>query len=160
MTFFLNPSRREVLKPAAAAIAAVILPKSLFARNPDRSFWFIHADSCTSWPVADPVAWPLEHAHEPILVRAADELRKLTADDGDRIIRLVVRRCRLNLLELHADQVVVHHWASHCADLRAFFKQHRLARQEVEVVRDGTVPTGVRVSGAAVKMMEGSLEVE
>ena len=134
MTFFLNPSRREVLKPAAAAIAAVILPKSLFARNPDRSFWFIHADSCTSWPVADPVAWSLEHAHEPVLERATEGLRKLTPDDGDRIIRLVVRRCLLNLLEIHPGQVVVHHWGQHRADLRAFFKQHRLARQEVEVV--------------------------
>jgi len=58
----------------------------------------------------------------------------LTFNDGDRIIRLVVRRCRLNLLELHPDQVVVHHWGTHRADLRPFFKTHGLARPEIEVV--------------------------
>jgi len=128
------PSRRHFLQTAAAAVASFILPRSLFARNPDRTFWFIHADFCTSWPVADPVKWSLDHAHEPILERATEGLRKLTPDDGDRIIRLVVRRCRLNLLELHPDQVVVHHWGQHRADLRPFFKQHRLARPEVDVV--------------------------
>ena len=41
------------------------------------------------------------------------------------IIRLVVRRCRLNLLELRPNQVVVHYWSRHGqADLRPFFKQH------------------------------------
>jgi len=40
-----QPSRRDFLKTTAATIAALILPKSLFARNPDKSFWFIHADT-------------------------------------------------------------------------------------------------------------------
>lgn len=141
---FPHPSRRTFLQTTAALAGSLILPRSLFVRTPDRSFWFIHADSCTSWPVADPVRWSLDHAHEPVLERATEGLRKLPPDDGDRIIRLVVRRCRLNLLELHPDQVVVHHWASHRADLRLFFKQHRLARQDVEVVlreRKGEVVT-------------------
>ncbi len=129
-----SPSRRHFLQTTAAVTASLVLPRSLFARTPDRSFWFIHADSCTSWPVADPVEWSLDHAHEPILEWATEGLRKLTPDDGDRITRLVVRRCRLNLIELHPDQVVVHHWSSLRADLRPFFKQHRLARPEVEVV--------------------------
>ena len=85
---FLNPSRRHFLRTTAAALASFFLPRSLFASDPDRSFWFIHADSCTSWPVADPVKWSLDHAHEPVLGRATEGLAKLTADDGDRIIRL------------------------------------------------------------------------
>ena len=73
--------------------------------------------------------------HEPVLERATEGLAKLTTYDGDRIIRLVVRRCRLNLLELHTEQVVVHHWGQQgLADLRPFFKTLRLARRRVEVV--------------------------
>jgi len=125
--------RRHFLQTTAAAIAALILPRRLFARTPDH-FFFIHADSCNSWPVADPAAWCLANAHQPILERTVEGLRKLTPTDGDRIIRLVVRRCRLNLIELHPDQVTVHHWGQHCADLRRFFKAHRLATNEIEVV--------------------------
>lgn len=131
--FYIQPSRRDLLKSIAVPLTAWLLPRSLFAGNPDR-FHFIHADSCTSWPVADPVQWSLQNAQEPILERASEGLAKLTADDGDRIIRLVVRRCRLNLLEVRPEQVVVHHWSSQRADLRPFFKQHRLARPQVEVV--------------------------
>jgi len=120
--FFLNPSRRHLLQTAAAAVASLIFPRSLFAKNPDHHFHFIHADTLNSWPVADPVAWSLANAREPILQRAADGLAKLTPDDGDRIVRLVVRRCCLNLLELHPQQVVVHHWGLHRGDLRPFFK--------------------------------------
>lgn len=127
-------TRRHFLQTTAAALGTLILPRSLFAGNPDRSFWFIHADSSTSWPVADPVKWSLDNAQEPILERAAAGLAKLSGSDGDRIIRLVVPRCRLNLFEVHPGQVVVHHWTSHRADLRAFFKTHGLARPEVEVV--------------------------
>ena len=130
-----NPSRRQFIQATAAVTASLVLPRSLFARSPDRSFWFIHADTLNSWRVADPVRWSLDHAHEPVLERAKDGLAKLIPDDGDRIIRLVVRRCRLNLLELQPNQVVVHYWSQHgLADLRAFFKQHRLAHPHVEVV--------------------------
>jgi len=127
-------NRRHFLQKAAAAVASFFLPRSLFARTSGHRFHFIHTDTLNSWPVADPVKWSLDHAHEPILERAAEGLAKLTADDGDRIIRLVVRRCRLNLLEVHPEQVVVHHWSSQRADLRPFFKQHGLARSQVEVV--------------------------
>lgn len=130
--FFLNPSRRHFLQ-TAAALGSLILPRSLFAGNPDHRFHFIHADTLNSWPVADPVVWSLKYRHEPILERASDGLRKLTADNGERVIRLVVRRCRLNLVEVRFDHVVVHHWASHHADVRPFFKEHGLARPEVLV---------------------------
>lgn len=130
-----NPSRRQFIQTTAAVTASLIVPRSLFASSPDPSFWFLHAETRDSWPVADPVKWCIAHAHEPVLERAAEGLRKLTENDGDRIIRLVVRRCRLNLLELRPTGVVVHHWGlDGRADLRPFFKRHGLARPEVEVV--------------------------
>jgi hypothetical protein len=124
--------RRNFLKTTAAAITAWMLPRSLFARNPDRIF-FIHTDTGNSWPVADPVQWSLENAHQPILERAAEGLRKLTPRDDTRIIRLVVRRCGLNLLELQHRKVVVHHWGQRHADIRPFFKTHGLARPQIVV---------------------------
>lgn len=126
-------NRRHFLKSTAAALAALILPRSLFARTPNH-FHFIHTDTLNSWTVADPVQWSLENTHHPILALAAERLRKLTPSDGDRIIRLIIRRCRLNLVELHPGQVVIHHWGQHQADLRPFFKTHRLARPNIEVV--------------------------
>jgi len=132
--FFLKPSRRHFLQATAATIGSLILPRSLFAWTPDRTFWFVHANTLNSFQVADPVQWSLQNAHEPILERSAEGLTKLTVDDGDRIIRLVVRRCRLNLLELHPEQIVVHHWSQQRADLRPFFKQHDLACPQIEVV--------------------------
>ena len=82
----------------------------------------------------DPVAWALEHAREPILERARDRLLTLDAADPERVIRVVVRRCRLNLLELRPGRVVVHHWGQQGqGDLRPFFKQHGLARKCVQV---------------------------
>lgn len=130
-----NPSRRQFIQATTAVTASLVLPRTLAASGPNRSFWFLHADTLDCWPVADPVRWSLDHAHEPVLERAREGLAKLTSDDADRIIRLVVRRCRLNLLELHANQVVVHYWSQHGrADLRPFFKQHGLARPHVEVV--------------------------
>ena len=99
-----------------------------------RSF-FLHAPSSESWEVADPVQWCLDHAHGPILRRACERLLTLTAADRERVIRLVVRRCGLKLIELQPARVVVHHWGQQGrADLRPFFKQHSLARQGVEVV--------------------------
>lgn len=130
---FIHPSRRTFLQTSATITGALLLPTSIFAK-PSSNFHFIHADNHDSWPVADPVQWSLEHTHDPILARAAEGLSKLTANDGERIIRLVVRRCSLNLLELHPRRVVVDHWGSNRADLRPFFKSHGLARPEIEVV--------------------------
>ena len=44
-----QPSRRDILKITAAAIASLILPRNVFAGKPDKSFWFIHADTGASW---------------------------------------------------------------------------------------------------------------
>src|ERR1022692_3208725 len=115
-------------------LASFILPLGLRASGNNPSFWFIHSDTGDSWPVADPVAWSLENARQPVLERASERLLTLTPSDGERILRLVTRRCKLNLLELRPDQVVVHHWGQQRADLRPFFKSHGLARQEIEIV--------------------------
>lgn len=127
------PTRRDLLKSVAATLTAWLLPHRLFATTTDPHFHFIQIDTLTSWPVADPVAWALKNRDQPILERAADGLAKLTEDDGERIIRLVVRRCGLNLLELRPGTVVAHHWGQQHADLRPFFKQHGLARPEIVV---------------------------
>lgn len=125
-------NRRQFLQTITAA--SLIPPKSLVTRSPDDPFHFIHVDTLNSLSVVDPVAWALQNAHEPILERASERLRKLTATNGDRIIRLVTRRCRLNLVEVNPQQVVVHHWGQNRADLRPFFKAHGLTRKEIEVV--------------------------
>lgn len=126
-------NRREFLQTSAAIAGSMLIPQSIFA-TPAPNFHFIHTDSCMSWTVADPVHWSLQNAHEPILARAAEGLGKLTVKDCERIVRLVVRRCSLNLIELQSGCVVVDHWGSNRADLKPFFKSHGLARPEVEVV--------------------------
>lgn len=128
--------RRTFLQTAAASIGSWLLPWRLFANTRSNPrFHFVATDSLDSWDVADPVSWCLAHRHEPLLERAAEGLAKLTEHDGERIVRLVVRRCRLNLVELLPDQVVVHYWGQQGqADLRPFFKQRGLARPDVTVV--------------------------
>lgn len=141
------PTRRDLLKTNATIAGAVLLPKAVVATSVP-NFHFIHSDTLNSWPIADPVQWSLEHAHDPILARAAEGLGKLSSSDGDRIIRRVVRRCSLNLIELHPGMVVVDHWGSNRADLRPFFKLHGLARPEIEVVlRDRKKETVATLTG-------------
>ena len=127
------PTRRDLLKTTATIAGSMLLPQSIFA-TPSSSFHFIHTDTLNHWPIANPVQWSLQNAHEPILARAAEGLGKLTECDGDRIIRLVVRRCSLNLLEVQRNQVHVQFWGQQgLADLKPFFKTHGLARPEIEV---------------------------
>jgi hypothetical protein len=100
---------------------------------PDRYF-FLHVLTANSWPVDDPAAWLLEHARDPLLGRARDRLTTLDPGDGDRIVRLVTRRCGLALIDLaSADSVVVQHWGQPAPDLRPFIKLHGLARPQVQV---------------------------
>lgn len=125
-------NRREFLQSTAAITGSFILPTILVAK-PSSNFHFIHADSCKHWPV-NPVSWSLQYAHDPILARAADGLGTLTPDDGDRIVKLVLRRCSLNLLEVHEHKVQVQFWGTNGqADLRPFFKVHQLASPDVQV---------------------------
>ncbi len=127
-------NRREFLQTTATIAGSLLLPKAGFAM-PSSNFHFIHTDTLNSWPVLDPVHWSLQNAYEPILARAAEGLAKLTLNDGERIIRLVIRRCSLNLLEVQGNKVHVQFWGQQgLADLRPFFKAHVLARPEIEVV--------------------------
>jgi hypothetical protein len=126
------PTRRTFLQTALAAAASLLLPRFLLTRG--NSIWFLHTSSGEAWAVDDPVAWSLEHAREPILERARERLVTLNATDPQRVIRLVVRRCRLNLLELGPGRVVVQFWGTQGqGDLRPFFKQHGLAMKGVQV---------------------------
>jgi len=127
-----QPSRRTFLKTALAAAASLFLPRFLPTRG--NSFWFLHTPTGEAWAVDDPVAWALESARQPILERARERLVTLDAADPQRVIRVVVRRCRLNLLELRPGRVVVHRWGQQGqGDLRPFFKQHGLATKGVKV---------------------------
>jgi hypothetical protein len=129
-----TPTRRTFLQTALAAAASLLLPRTVRAGGTSGSFWFLHAPTGESWAVEDPVAWSLENAGQPVLERARERLVTLTAADRELIVRLVVRRCRLNLIELQPARVVIHHWGQQGqADLRPFFKKHSLAKQGVEV---------------------------
>src|SRR5262245_38152171 len=131
--FTLN--RRTFLQTVLAPATSLFLPRFLFARRNPRSFWFLHMPTGEARAVDDPVAWALANAGQPILERARERLVTLDAADPQRVIRVVVRRCALNLLELRPGRIVVHHWGQQGqADLRPFFKQHGLARHHVEVV--------------------------
>jgi hypothetical protein len=80
------------------------------------------------------VAWALGNAGQPIMERASAGLLKLTPADDQRIVRLVTRRCKLNVIEIYRERVVVHFWGQQGqGDLRPFFKQHGLARKGVRV---------------------------
>ena len=127
-------NRRDFFQTTAAIAGSFVIPRSIFATTPDPNFYFLHTDTLNSWPVPNPITWSLEHAHEPTLARAAEGLGKLTSNDGDRIIRLVLRRCSLNLLELQENRVQVQFWGEQgLANLKPFFKQHGLARPDITV---------------------------
>ena len=130
-----RPTRRGFLQAALATVASLVLPRVLFARRNSRSFWFLHTPTGESWAVDDPVAWSLANAQQPILERGRKRLVTLDAADPQRVIRLVTRRCKLNLIEVFPGRAVVHYWGQDGqGDLRPLFKQHCLARKEVEVV--------------------------
>jgi hypothetical protein len=146
-----TPSRRGFLKAAGNAT----------------SFWFLHTETGESWAVDNPVSWSLANAQQPVLERAREGLLNLTPADNIRIIRLVTRRCRLNLIEIRPNRVVVHFWGKTTSDmkrqdgqlnfirrpggqgdLRPFFKRHGLARKSIKVTlidrkrEAGTVQSG------------------
>lgn len=125
-------NRREFLQVSAAATGSAITPTFALA-SPVPTCHFIHTTTLNSWPITNPAQWCLDHQHEPTLERACDGLGNLTANDADRIIRLVVRRCGLNLVEVQSNHVTVQHWSQQLADLRPLFKVSRLASPVVQV---------------------------
>lgn len=140
-------NRRNFLQTSGTIAASLIVPGNLQFGEAEKSF-FLHAVTLNSWHVVDPIQWCMQNAREPILERASEGLKNLTSNDADRIIRLVVRRCSLNLLELKSEQVVVHHWGSNLADLKPFFKTHGLALPGIEVaLRDRKKEIVTTISG-------------
>jgi hypothetical protein len=126
------PSRRSFLQAAITAVASLSFPWSLRAGGNPRSSWFLNAPTGESWQVDHPVAWCLANTSRPVLERASEGLWGLTPADDSRIMRLVTRRCRLNLIEVRATKVVVHFWGRQGrGDLRPFFERHGLARHHV-----------------------------
>ena len=133
-------SRRTFLLATVALAGSFILLHRLFAQNPDR-FHFIHTDTQDSWPVLDPVLWSLEPAHEPVLARAAEGLSKLTPGDGSRIVRLVLRRCGLNHLEVHPGRIVGQ------ALLPVLSRQDNVAKKTVGLALNWTGRSACPVAG-------------
>src|SRR5207244_3443610 len=71
-----------------------------------------------------------------------------TADDGDRITRLVTRRCAIHFIETRPAQVIVHFWGK-MADLRPLFKRLDLAKNSVKVaLRERKHESVIVTSGA------------
>ncbi|HBJ38768.1 MAG TPA: hypothetical protein DDZ51_29260 [Planctomycetaceae bacterium] len=124
-------NRREFLQCSSAIGISCIDPP--VAVPPAANYHLIQTDTLNSWSVADPIEWSLQNADQPILARAADRLGKLTNEDNERIVRLVVRRCGLNLVDIQSNQVTVHYWSDQLADLRPFFKASGLASPDVQV---------------------------
>lgn len=94
------------------------------------TFFLFPSGNC--FPVADPVAFCLENARHPLLYPARERLLLSDArTDPDRVLNVVLRRCGLNMAVVSPGRVVVHHWTQ-LADLRPFFKEHRLASPEVQ----------------------------
>jgi hypothetical protein len=129
-----SANRREFLCDAAAA-AFLLAHGKLVTGEVSPFQCFVDTITLKHWQVHDPVQWSLQNAENPILQNAAKGLSGLTVTDGERIVRLVVRRCYLNLVELRPENVIVHYWANDgLADLRPFFKANDLARSEVTVI--------------------------
>ncbi len=132
-------SRREFLQTTASISGALVLPRSLFGQISNDSsqlnqgFVFIQTNTLDAWSVSDPIQWCLENKNNPILKRASEGLANLSMDDGERIIRLVTRRCRVNLIEVQPHVLTVHYWSDR-ADLKPFFKSNGLAKPHVSVL--------------------------
>jgi hypothetical protein len=125
-------NRREFLQVSAAFTRISFVPHNLFA-SATPTYHFVQTITLNSWPIANPAQWCLDHRNDPILERAGDGLCNLSISEPDRLIRLVVRRCGLNLVEVQPSQVTVHHWSKQLADLRPFFKDHGLACPDVQI---------------------------
>ena len=131
-----NQTRRDFLQTVLVAAASLILPTRIWAAGGNfKSYWLLHVPSGQSWSISDPASWSLENSGQPLLERGKERLGMLDAADPERVIRLVTRRCKLNLIEIQPEKVVVHYWGQKGqGELRPLFKMHGLSRKNVEVV--------------------------
>lgn len=126
-------NRRYFLQSLAIGAGAFLFPSIAVADSQAKRFHIIQTTTLNSWPIVNPAQLCLDHKHNPVLERAYDGLCSLSVNDEDRIIRLVVRRCGLNLVDVQPTQVTVHHWSQQLADLRPFFNEHLLVSPDVQV---------------------------
>lgn len=97
-------------------------------------YHFLHVPTSRSWPTDDPHAWLLDHRDEDLLAAAREGLVD-TPNDPDRCLRTLLRRCRLVLVQIVAEnKIVVQHWANHIPDLRRWAKENGFNRPAVQVV--------------------------
>lgn len=130
-----TPSRRKFFGFSIASLSLAFFPKNSFGRKTETSCWFLRINTGESWRVRDPIEWCIENINHPMLKRASKRIENLFRRDGDRIIRLVTRRCGLNLIEVAQEKTVVSYWGlSGLADMRPFFKKHQLGRNDVQVI--------------------------
>jgi hypothetical protein len=144
----LDLSRREFLAAGAAGLTLAFVDQGP-PSQPKPASWFVGCDASEAWQVDDPVQWALSNARRPVLRRAARGLQSMSPIDDDRVIRLVVRRCSLNLVEVFPGSVVVHHWSqTGLADLKPFFKQQRLAKADITVfLKNRKAESGAEATG-------------
>lgn len=102
-------NRREFLQTTAVITGVSLLPATRLATQAP-TFFFVHTNLADSFQVANPVQWYLDHQREPVIERDKDGLRNLSTTDSERIVRLVVRRCGLNLVEVESIQVTIQYW--------------------------------------------------
>lgn len=87
------------------------------------------------WQVKDPVEWSFQNVDKAVLARARNGLRSLLPTDSDRIQRLLVRRCGINLIRINTRSIEVQYWGNlGLADLRPFVKHRRLGSRHIKVV--------------------------
>lgn len=97
-------------------------------------FWFVQFQPMSWWPVLDPVAWCIDNAHLPLLDPALDRLMSGdVGSDPQRLLNVVLRRCKLNLVEIPTSNRVLQHYWTDLADPRLLFKEQGLARPDVQV---------------------------
>jgi hypothetical protein len=99
-------------------------------------FYFLHITSGRSWPTDDPHRWLLDRRDDDLLAPTRERL-VLSPDDPERCVRAAIRRCGLVLVRIVSEsQIAVRHWTDPAPDLRAWAKEHRLARVGVAVTTE------------------------
>lgn len=127
-----DPCRRGFMQAAAALVAAGSIPTEAAAAPAPRRYFVGPAGA---WAVEDPAAWALaRRADMPELERARERLATLAPGDDVKILRVVLRRCPLSLVEVNGATVTIQHWTRPGkVDLRPFFKANALAHPDVAV---------------------------
>ena len=139
-------TRRRFIQ-AAAAIPALFGNRLSVAETPSLpslatpdptqpAFFDLGTGQCIAVP--NPTAWCIANAHTPLLSRARERLELSDSDtEQDRVLRVVLRRCGLLLLERRGPSfLVIQFWkdqASVIDSLRPYFREHGLATPDVTV---------------------------